>query len=175
MARPRTASVTARCGRSRRGFSLAEILVASMIVGIAVSAGMVAIESGTVANAAGQEVTQATFLAQEIREWTLRLPFRDPDPGDADNPPGPDGSDPETFVDDLDDLKNVTYSPPRDANFSALAGLAGWSQQIALEWRDPDDLTTPVADGASDVVHVSVTVARGGRQVLRTGWLVVGR
>ena len=74
-------------------------------------------------------------------------------------------------MDDLDDLMDVTYSPPRNASGQAIAGLDGWSQHIALEWKDPDSLTSTVWPGLSDVVRVTVTISHHGREVLTTGWL----
>lgn len=171
-AQPCKGVVPKRRGWSRRGFSLIEVLMAASIVGIGVVAVMSAMQAGTEVNAAGRDLTQATYLAQEIREWTLQLPFSDPDPGDAGNPPGPDGTNPQIFVDDLDDLLDVTYSPPRDASGSALAGMTGWEQQIVLEWKDPDNLTANVAPGASDIIRVTVTISRSGETVLTRGWLV---
>ena len=165
----------ARRRTKREGFTLVEVLVAVAIVGIAVSALMVTIQSVTRANGAGQELTQAVYLAQAVRERVVLLPFRDPDPGDADNPPGPDGSDPQFFVDDLDDLMDVTYSPPRNAAGAALLGMNDWAQQIVLEWKDPESLTTTVAPGNSDIIRVTVTIRRDGRAVLATGWLVARR
>ena len=158
-----------------RGFTLTEVMVATAVVGIGISALMVATKSGTEVNMAGREITQATFLAQELREWTLRLPFSDQDPGDEDNPPGPDGSDPQVFVDDLDDLMGVTYSPPRDASGEAISDMDGWAQTIDLSWRDRDDLATSVAPGASNMIYVDVTISHSGRTVLSTGWLVARR
>ena len=161
--------------RIARGFSLIDVVVATIVISIALTALLVSIGSNTRVNDAGWKITQASFLAQEIREWTLALPFSDPDPGDAGNPPGPDGSSPQVFVDDLDDLMNVTYSPPRDGRGVAINELAGWSQTITLTWRDPDDLPTVVAPGTTDVIHVSVEVAYRGHSVLTTGWLVTRR
>ena len=175
MARPCMQRSRTRRGWGPGGFSLIEVMVAVVLVGIGVASVMVAMQSGTQVNAAGRDITQAIYLAQEVREWTLKLPFSDTDPGDADNPPGPDGSDPQTFVDDLDDLMNVTYSPPRDASSNAMGELGDWSQHIALSWRDPDDLVTEVAAGSSDCIYVTVTIGRGGRDVLSTGWLVTRR
>jgi prepilin-type N-terminal cleavage/methylation domain-containing protein len=174
-AQPCSKGVPQRRGWSRRGFSLIEVLVASTIVGVGVTAAMVAMQAGTEVNAAGRDLTQAVFLAQEVREWTLLLPFRDPDPADAGNPPGSDGADPQVFVDDLDDLMGVTYSPPRDAGGAAMSGMDAWSQQISLDWKDPDDLTATVAPGASDIIRVNVTILYAGRPVLSTGWLVARR
>ena len=158
-----------------RGFTLAEVIVATAVVGIGISALMVATKSGTEVNMAGREITQATFLAQELREWTLRLPFSDQDVGDQDNPPGPDGSDPQVFVDDLDDLMGVTYSPPRDASGEAISDMDGWAQTIDLSWRDRNDLATSVAPGSSNMIYVDVTISHSGRTVLSTGWLVARR
>lgn len=161
--------------RRRGGFTLIEVAVATAIIGIGMAALLTATMSGTRSNDAGKKLTQAVFLAQEIREWTLKLPFSDPDPGDQGNPPGPDGSDPQVFVDDLDDLANVTYTPPRDGQGMTLYDLSNWSQTITLTWVDPADLTTPVAPGASDVVFVSVGVSHDGTSMLTTGWLVTRR
>jgi len=160
---------------SRQGFTLVEALVAVMIVGLGAAAIMVSAASNTRANDTAGKLTEAVFLAQELREWTLSLPFTDPDPGDEGNPPGPDGSDPQDYVDDLDDLMDVTYSPPRDGTGTAIAEMSEWSQSINITWRDPDDLTSTVADGSSSIVYVEVTIAFQGSEVMKTGWLVAER
>ncbi|MCK4623849.1 MAG: prepilin-type N-terminal cleavage/methylation domain-containing protein [Phycisphaerae bacterium] len=157
----------------RGGFTLVEALIASAIVGIGLMAMLLASKSGTQVNASAREITHAINLGQEVREWTLKLPFLDPDT--PDNPPGPDGSSPQTFVDDLDDLKSVTYSPPRDGTGQALSDMTGWSQQITLSWRNPDNLLETVADGASEMIYVEVVVSHEGQSVLTTGWLVTKR
>lgn len=160
---------------ARAGFTLIEVAVATVIVGTGIMALMVAAGSATRINDSGKKLTQSVFLAQELREWTLRLPFSDPDPADQGNPPGSDGSDPQVFVDDLDDLMDVTYSPPRDGQGSAIADMTDWSQTITLTWRDPSDLATVVSAGSSDFIHVQVSLSCKGRQVVTTGWLVARR
>jgi hypothetical protein len=140
-----------------------------------VAAIMLAAQTATRVNGVGKEITQATYLLEEIREWTLKLPFSDPNAGDAHNPPGPDGSDPQVFVDDLDDLMDVTYSPPRDGVGSRITSMAGWSQQIQLQWKSPTDLAATLSPGTSDIIRVNVTVLRGNRPVLSAGWLATRR
>ena len=160
---------------ARGGFTLIEVAVATAIVGLGLTALLVAVASNTRVNDAGGKLTQGIFLAQELREWTLALPFSDQDPGDVGKPPGPDGSDPQVFVDDLDDLMDVTFSPPRNGLGTALSQLPGWSQTITLTWRDPDNLSATVADGASDLIYVRVDVAFQGQNITTTGWLVTRR
>lgn len=159
----------------RGGFTLVEVAVATAIVGIGITALVASLQAGTDVNHGSDKMNTATFLAQEIHEWTMRLPFKDPDAADANNPPGPDGTNPQTFVDDVDDLMNVTYSPPRDANGSAIATKAGWSQTMTLTWRDPTNLQRIVANGASGVINVQVEVKYAGKHVLTTQYLVAKR
>ncbi len=171
----------------RRGFTLVEVIVAVAVIGLGVGAILISSASGSRTNNYGQKLTQATFLAQEMREMTLRMPFVDPDPNDAVNDPGPDGSDPTTFVDDLDDLLNsdgngTTYSPPVRAerldpsgnNYvgSRINDMTGWSQHITLSWRSQNDLDTVVANGGSDVVFAEVTIYYKSEEMLQTGWLI---
>jgi len=160
---------------ARTGFSLIEVLFATATIGIGVTALMTAVAAGTRVNGEGRQITRAAFLAQELREWTVKLPFVDPDEGQEANPPGSDGSSPQIFVDDLDDLMDVTYSPPRDGQGMPIADMADWSQSIELTWRDPDNIAVVVGDGASDLICVELTVANNGREVLTTSWLVARR
>ena len=155
------------------GFTLVEAAIATAVIGIALVSLLVALRSGTRTNEASRRLTQAVFLAQEIREWTLRLPFEDPEePGEA---PGSEEGDPQTGPDDLDDLMGVTYSPPRDAYGSAIMDMSGWSESITLTWRDSSNVATAVSDGSSDVIYVRVRISFQGREVLTTSWLVTRR
>lgn len=166
----------ATSGRARDGFTLIEVAIATAIIGIGVAALMACLAAGTRTNRAGQQLAQAVFLAQEIREWSLKLPFSDTDPDDLGNPPGQDGWDPQVWVDDLDDLMDVTYSPPRNGCGEAIPGMVGWSQTMTLTWRDPDDLASVVTPGASDIIHVRVDVCyRQGPPIVSAGWLVARR
>ena len=161
-----------RSRKRNHAFTLVEVAIACVIIGIAFAALMTMLNSGTRAQAVSSKTTDAIFLSESIREWTLLLPFTDPDSGDADNPPGPDGSDPVNFVDDLDDMKTVTFSPPRDGGGNTLSDMTKWSQAVTITWRDPTNPAVVVADGASDLVYVEVEVAHDDTPILTKGWLV---
>ena len=161
--------------RKPTGFTLIETIVATSIIGIGLTALMASIATGSRVQGVGKQTTQAVFLAQNIREWTLTLPFTDPDPEDAGNPPGIDPNDSPDYADDLDDLMDTTYGPPKDAMGYTIYDLTGWSQTITLTWRNPTNLESIVSDGSSDVVHVQVDIKQNGQDVLSTSWLIVRR
>ncbi|HET6430037.1 MAG TPA: hypothetical protein VFJ30_16600 [Phycisphaerae bacterium] len=163
-----------------RGLSLIEVLATTALVGMGVAGMMVAAASGSRVTGGALNVSQASYLLQEVREWTLKLPFSDTDPADQGNPPGPDGSNPQVFVDDLDDLYvsgtgSLSYSPPRDGTGAAINGMSDWKQTIQLTWRDVNELTRVVPASSSDVIHVEVTVLRNNQPVLTSGWFVTRR
>jgi prepilin-type N-terminal cleavage/methylation domain-containing protein len=166
--------------RSRRpgGFSLIEVALASAIIGIGIVALVASLGAASRVNDAGRDLTKAIFLADEIREWTVQLPFKDPDAADANNPPGPDGTDPQVFVDDLDDLYNaagLVFSPPRDGTGVAIANMTGWSEKLTLTWRDPNNFTQTVSPGTSTVINVAASIRLRGKEIMATSWLVAKR
>jgi Tfp pilus assembly protein PilV len=162
----------------RAGFSLVETAVATVMVGLGIVALVTSLGAGSRVNAAGRDLTKAVYLAQEMREWTLRLPFKDPDAGDANNPPGPDGSDPHVFVDDLDDFYasgGLVFSPPRDGTGQSISDMTGWSQKVTLTWRNAANFSQVVTPGSSTVINVQVSILFQGKEVFATNWLVAKR
>jgi len=158
-----------------RGPTVIKAALAMASVSIAVVVLMVTLSAAARASDAGKELSQAVALAEEIHEWTLHLPFSGPDPGQKDDPSGRQQGDPRTSVDDLGDLMDATFCPPRNANGSVIAGMADWSQRVAVTWREASSLSQTVAPGSSDIVHVDVIISHNGKRVFRTSWLVARR
>lgn len=166
----------------RAGFTLIEALISLVLLTAGIVPLLYSLRWYTEMNYVGHQLTEAMSLTQEIREWTLRLPFSDPDLGDGNNPPGGDGSSPTTFVDDLDDLYvegGLTYSPPActpDPNnptaVRRLDDRANWSQVLTLTWRDAANPTQTVNPGLSDLIHVQVEIFHHDKSWLTTGWLI---
>jgi len=166
----------------RAGFTLVEALIAVLLMAVGTVPLIWGLRLHTELNYHGSNMTRATSLAQEIREWTLNLPFTDPDSGDSGNPPGADGTSPSTFVDDLDDLYVVgglAYSPPvctpdpsNPTAVQPLTGLEHWTQVITLTWRDPVNPNQVVAAGSSELIHVHVDILYAEKTYLSTGWLI---
>lgn len=100
--------------RARRtGFTLTEMAIAIVVIGLAVVSLVTASGAHTRATHGSRQLTQAVFLAQSIREWSIQLPLTDPDRADAGSPLGPDPHDAQGVPDDLDDLMGMIYNPPR--------------------------------------------------------------
>ncbi len=154
-----------------KGFTLVEVLVTSVLMGIGITSMMAGISSSNQVNSAGSDISQAVLLMQDVREWTMNLPFRDPDIGDAGNGPGSDGISPQEFVDDLDDLMDVTFSPPKNSHGETLYEMSDWSETITLTWRSLSNVSQAVTDGSTTVINVQVTIQHQGQDVMTSSWL----
>lgn len=155
----------------RRGFTLIEAALVTVIIGVGVMAMMQLLAAGTVQNGAGAKLTTGLAMAGNIRELTLDVAFSDP------NQTASWGTESgETSVaayDDLDDLDGKTFSPPIDARRQTIATQPEWSQSITVQCVDPDLITTTVPDGSSPMARVTVTILCGGQEVCKTSWLAV--
>ena len=65
----------------KNGFSLIEVLIAVLIVGLAIVSLVAANGAFTMANGAGADLSTAEFLFEQIRELTAPLPVIDPQTG----------------------------------------------------------------------------------------------
>lgn len=154
------------------GFTLIEILLAVVILGVAFVAFLSAMQTGIHTGAESSDLTKAMLYAREMREWTRSLPFHDTDAADADNPVGPDVvTNGVPFVDDVDDLLGATFSPPRDSFGNEITDATEWSETVTLIWKSEADPTVTVADGASNLIFVEVTIKKNGETILTTNWL----
>ena len=131
-----------------RAFTLIEVCVAIVIVGVAITALMTGIASGTRVNDAGQNLTEGIFLTQEVREYTLGQSFTN-----------------------VCALGGTSYSPPIDGQGQTMGQLSGWSQAIGVTYMNPAAPATP-GNVPPDLILVTVTISRNNAQVMSTSWLV---
>ena len=109
-------------------FSLIEVLIASVLVGLAIAALVVANGAFTMANGAGADLSTAEFLVEQIREMTTALPVSEPDVT-AWTSFGPEEASPADY-DDVDDFDNATFSPPVNAVTSHHADVSSSSASL---------------------------------------------
>lgn len=150
------------------GFTLLEVLIAVMLVGLAIASLLVSSRALTQANGAAAELSTAEFLIEEIRELTTALPVVDPEGGTAVFGPEEAGI---ADYDDLDDFDSGVFSPPINTERSPLNNLSAYSQQITVENVSAANFEQVVADHSSPFVRITVKIELNSRQISSANWL----
>jgi len=144
----------------RRGITLLETALATVIVGTAVLAIVRLVSAVTTQNFYAQKTTTALMLANNIREVMNGLPFNDPANG---NHLGPDnGVVSVSQYNDCQDFSGFTASPPIDANRQPISNLSSWQQSVSVTHVNPSNylLTDSLAtDAAVTMDRVKVVVS----------------
>ncbi len=164
---------------STKGFSLIEVLIATVLVGFAIAALVAANGSFTMANVAGADLSTAEFLVEQIRELTTMLPVVDPAlPAGAvvtvlGRETGESLDDLAT-LDDVDDLNGFNSAPgaPIDAQRMRLTNLAAFSQQVMVQKLNPSNFDDAWPDNAnSNFVRITVSILENGRPISSASWI----
>ena len=153
----------------KSGFSLIEVLIAILLVGLAITSLLAANSALTRANGAGTDLSTAEFLLGEIRELAVLLPVIDPETGVSTF--GPETGEALANYDDLDDFDAAVFSPPIDAERAVLNNSAAFSQQITVENVSASNFEQTVGDHGSDFVRVTVRVFLNAQEISSASWL----
>jgi prepilin-type N-terminal cleavage/methylation domain-containing protein len=150
------------------GFSLIEVLIAILLVGLAIASLVAANIAFTKANGAGADLSTAEFLVEQIRELTTLLPVVDPQ--STATTFGPEEAS-LTDYDDLDDFDGANFSPPISADRAVLNAFAGFSQRITVENVSPSNFEQVVGDHSSFFVRVTVKVFLNSNEISSASWI----
>ena len=141
----------------KNGFTLIEVLIAVIMVGLAIAALVGANLSFTKANGMGANISTAEFLSEQIRELTTMLAVVDPQSGTA-TFGAEEGS--LANYDDIDDFdgagNGLTFNPPITSARSALTDFASYSQKVTVKNVNPANLRQ---------MHKGFNTMRGGYEV----------
>ena len=129
----------------RSGFTLIEVLVATILVGLAIASLVGANISFSQANGAGSDLSTAEFLAGQIRERMAMMNYSN-----------------------LQSLDDAVFSPPIDADGQQLSAFPSFSQQVTVENVSTSDFEQVVADGSSDFVRITVEVSQNNQTLSST-------
>jgi len=137
-------------GKEKRinGFTLIEVLFAILLIGIGISALIGANIAFTRANGFGANLSTAEFLIEQVRELTVQMSYTD-----------------------LSSLDDNSYSPPIDADGTALSDFDAFTQEITVQNVSNTNFENVVADGTTDFVRVTVTVLLKSEQISSADWI----
>ena len=134
----------------KHGFTLIEVLIAILLVGLAIASLLVANSSFTKANAAATDLSTAEFLIEQVRERSISVNY--------DNLYG------------LEHFDNVTFSPPISVDGESLNDFAAFSEQITVENVSKSNFEQVVTYDSS-FIRVTVKVFLNSKQISSASWL----
>jgi Tfp pilus assembly protein PilV len=142
-----------RAGRQsavRRGFTLMEAAIVTVIVGVGTVAMIQLLAAGSVANSQSHELTTGMNLANNVREMTQTMDF-----------------------DDVLALNNTTYNPAVDAMQQPVTSLSGWTQQVSATRVIENAVANTTTATDSNIARVTVVTRHNNKQVSDLSWFVV--
>ena len=135
--------------RIRRGFTLIEAAIVTVIVGIGIVAMLQLLAAGSMANNQAAEMTTAMNLAATIHERALK-----------------------TTYDNIMSLDGVNYAPPINAVGTQLTELSNWKQSITVDRVLRNKITFVVAKTQQEPTsRVTVTIYHNNEPVYSTSWI----
>ena len=165
-----TRGMARTAARVRRGFTLIEAAMVTVIIGIGVVGMLELLAAGTLSNSKGTELTTAINLANNVREISLGLAFADPQLPTVWNTKEASVA----LYDDIKDLDGESWSPPRDVRRQEILGYGNWRQKVKVETVASDNVASVRPNNPTEpTARITVTVQRAGTDVYVMSWLAV--
>jgi type II secretory pathway pseudopilin PulG len=153
--------------RARRGFTLIEAGLATVIVGVGLVATFRLFAACTQQTSASNRMTSARMLAENVHEAMIGLLFNDPGTGSTTF--GPETGETLATYDDVDDFNGPTtgtgmsFNPPIDSQRNRLDDLGKFTQLVTVWPVYLNNLETNT--NAPDTVDLSQTTYTGAVRI----------
>ncbi len=171
----------AQTRRSKRGLTLAEVVISTLIVGLMVVSALNSTGAALRASRATSYRVRGVRLAEALMSEILATRYQEPDDTPAFGVEGTEaaaGTGPRTLWDDVDDYYQWDASPPQTKDGTVLPNLTGWRRRVEVVHVDPDDLTIALANTDDrGIKRITVTVEKGDDKMAElvaiqtTAWL----
>ncbi len=141
-------------------FTLAEVVLTVLIIGIGLTASLRALTVILASSETSERALLAHRLSADLLAEISLLPFEDPDgsPVFGREPDEATATSRASF-DDIDDYNGWSESPPQDKDGTIVPGTAGYTRSVAVASVDPADFAAVVAPGSSNAKRITVTTS----------------
>ncbi len=148
-----------RAVSSRGGLALAEVVLASAVVGLLLVSALTALEVSLLTAGVTSRQAKASALAQDLMAEILATRFEDPQGNIQFGPEAGESTTNRAAFDDVDDYQNWQSSPPQSKDGTPLDGFADWSRQVTVQYVDANNDLQPLpANVTSGVKQIVVAV-----------------
>jgi len=135
-----------------RAFSLVEVFIAILLLGLSITFLIVANTSFTKGDSLMTDLSAAEFLIGQVRQRSASVKNTD--------------------LSSLEHFDNVVFSPPISANGGSLGDFAAFSEQITVGKANDANFVEPPAGADSGSVRVTVKVFLRSKEINSASWLV---
>ena len=159
--------------RSHRGFTIAEALVATVIVGLMAVTALSTVAASIHYQGRAADRAVGGLFAQALMAEVLTQAYQDPNlPTTALGPEAGEGTTSRVNWNDVDDYNGWTESPLQNKDGSIIPNTTGWKRSVVVAWVN---VTNPSLVSATETgcKLITVTVSHNGfvvatRAALRT-------
>lgn len=163
-----------RPARRSAGFSLIEVVISTMLVGLVLVGAVQALGGLVRGRASVAELDRAKVLATDLLAEVLENEYADPDEPPVFGAESSENSATRAAFDDIDDFQSWDATPPVDRAGAALANGAGWRRKVVVDYVDPNNLNATVV-GDQGVKRIQVEVYKDGTlQATQTSYRTSG-
>jgi len=135
------------------GFTLIEILVAIVLLGIGIAAIVGSNAAFTQQTSQAGELSTAEFLIEQIRELTALMAVNDPNQAN------------------ICSFDGDTFNPPIDSQQRPLANFSAYSQAVTVDYVSATNFQLAVTDNSSDFVRVTVRILYNNSEISQAKWI----
>lgn len=145
----------------RRGASLVEVAMASLLVGVLLISALNAVGARLRHQSALTDHERASLLAEQLLSEVLQHRYDDPDETPVFGPESSESAGTRDAYDDIDDFHGWDASPPQAADGAVLANSAGWRRTATVEYVLSNDVTS-TSGSDQGLKRVTVSVYKDG-------------
>ncbi|MHC5022365.1 MAG: prepilin-type N-terminal cleavage/methylation domain-containing protein [Planctomycetota bacterium] len=149
-------------GRTSRGFTLVEVVVATVIVGVMILAALTTLGATARSRQVQTNTGRGLSLARHLMSEILAQAYEDPDDAPVFGREGGESGSSRADWDDVDDYHGFSETIPHSRDGAMMDWAAGWSREVAVSFVDLANMqpSGPTETGLK-LVRVTVTAPNG--------------